>query len=378
MKLKDRYKSKHELHADKRRRTRNIRVKRAYKKNKKRNLSLRYKKNILKLKKQQITIKAPKILSILDAARTSKTYISSMKFINKLIAHMGNNKTIISFTNTKQITAEVIVMIFGLIQSKKLSGKRGLKVLVSESHSVNYVLKNLKLKNVIEGEIFSPDLENFTEHLPVVSGTGNLHTGKIIDFLLNRIESLTNFRASAEVEFILSDAIQETIHNVDQHAYPNQSSDTKQWWLLSEVYEEYLYLAIFDAGVGIPETISNNKNTPAALKKLYPEAYKKVRSKHKFIDNFLSIIKQEIPHQQLIFLSMQGDVSSTSDSGRGQGSKSMEALVAGYEQGKLHVYSSHGHYLYEKQQSLSYTRAKGLSIPINGTLIYWRVKINES
>lgn len=182
---------------------------------------------------------------------------------------------------------------------------------------------------------------------------------------------------SAYTESIYGGAIQEAINNVAYHAYPNmQDSSQKRWWVKCDLAGDQLFLALYDKGVGIPETVMKRPWYEEILKSTYPELKEKITdelanegiSKKDMIRYKLGIISDA----RKIHISMIGDVTGTDQSKHGQGSKSIKALVSENAHGTLWIYSNNGLYKLESGIVRTYDLPKAMP----GTLVQWNIKVD--
>jgi len=317
-------------------------------------------------------IHAPIKISIYDADKPSKeAFKDTLDFREQLIKHVGNQNCILDFSQTEHITVAAMLVIFSEIQTIIQVNKNKTVIGWSrKSSSVNSMLRRTGLKKLLTT---GDSIHNFSSlpNLPIVSGIGSQHYDDIVDFIINKY---FNESISPDAEYLISDAVSETINNVGRHAYPGFTQEEKPWWLMCDVIGNQLYLAIYDRGVGIPKTVVEKKWFLSSLKETYPDLHEEYREKfgdNKGILEFFTVKKYK--DAELIYLSMLGDVSGTKQSKHGQGSKSFKALVNDTDGGKLWVYSNKGLYKFEDEESTP--QVYKLPKDIGGTLNQWNVCI---
>lgn len=317
-------------------------------------------------------IHAPTKISIYDADKPSKeAYIDTLDFREQLIRHIGNQNCILDFSQTEHITVAAMLVIFSEIQTLiKVEQNKTVIGWSRKSSAVNSMLRRTGLKKLLTT---GDSIHNFStmRNLPIVNGVGSQHYDDIVDFIINRYFDKS---VNPDTEYLISDAVSETINNVGRHAYPSSPQENKPWWLMCDVIGNQLYLAIYDRGVGIPKTVVEKKWFLASLKETYPdlhEEYKEMFGDDKGIIEFFTIKKYK--DAELIYLSMLGDVSGTKQSKHGQGSKSFKALVNDTDGGKLWVYSNKGLYKFEDEG----TKPQVFKLPkdIGGTLNQWNISV---
>lgn len=317
-------------------------------------------------------IHAPAKISIYDADKPSKeAFIETLDFKEQIKKHINNQNCILDFSQTEHITVAAMLVIFSELQT--LLNVKKYKTVIGwsrKSSAVNSMLRRTGLKKLLRT---GDSIHNFSSlrNLPIVNGVGSQHYDDIVDYIINKY---FNKNINPDTEYLISDAVSETINNVGRHAYPSESHENKPWWLMCDVIGNQLYLAIYDRGVGIPKTVVEKKWFLASLEETYPDLHQEYREMfgdEQGILEFFTVKKYK--DAELIYLSMLGDVSGTKQSKHGQGSKSFKALVNDTDGGKLWVYSSKGLYKFEDHDS----KPQVYKLPKNvgGTLNQWNISI---
>lgn len=326
---------------------------------------------------------APKNLSIYEQEPNDDSFLETMNFIRELKTNFCKVKTVIDFRQTERVTAAAILITYAALETCRESG-------YVESHIIYprrspSSTRNIKLSNLVSIIKNRNISYNFKSHktLPVISGVRNAHFEDIINYIQKVI---FKNKMPEEVEHYYSDAVSETINNVGLHAYPNMHISKRKWWLICDVIDKQLFLAIYDMGVGIPETILEKKWFVTSLRRIYPKTYAELHEKFPEHRNAFALIplKSFIPDKEMIYLAMTGDVSGTEEDKHGQGSKSIKALVQETNQGKLWAFSGKGLYTLKQRNSgeqasnaLQDTAEALRDLPdrIPGTLIQWNIKL---
>ena len=278
-------------------------------------------------------IQSPGSMSIYNSETT--------EFVETINQRFGKEKCLFDFSNTQQISDEALIVIYAALDSAKHKGNFPAKIKWSKSEKINQILKTSHLQKLIEQQEIQYNLESPTQVLIVNERCDH---DAIVDYIQHKIY---HNQMAPETEYVFGDAVSETINNVQLHAYPNREDEDQSWWLLCKVEDGQLNLAIYDRGIGIPKTVSNK----------FPET-------------------QKLSDEQMINLSMTGDVSGTNKSKHGQGSKSIRALVDGTDGGKLWVFSNNGLYSFEQGQGKPDLHRLPSNLP--GTLVQWNIKLNEN
>ena len=187
--------------------------------------------------------------------------------------------------------------------------------------------------------------------LPVISGKDNEYIKEIIDYLLIKAHlerQLTNVTI-AEAEHLASSAIMEAMLNVKYHAYPHQTE--KRWWFTATIFEEQLYIAICDRGVGIPETLPR-KGLGEILRSVVGDDSKMIQA------------------------AMRYTRTSREESGAGYGTRDIQRLILKQRQGNLTIISGKGHYrLSCNEHGEEEELVNQIDDDINGTVIQWTIPL---
>ncbi|SIQ14319.1 hypothetical protein [Marinobacterium stanieri] len=322
------------------------------------------------------SIDAPELLSIYNISKEDGSlYTQAIDFYDQIRRYVGQEKCVISFKNTQVISAAAIVVIYAAIEESLQKGTARATIEWSGSNSavvVNKQLRNINIHLLIQRKQITYSFRN-SQSMPIVRGTSNQYVDDIIDYVQ---QFIYENEMSPEEEYIFADAVTEAINNVGLHAYPDTDAQDRNWWLMCDVKDGQLFLAIYDTGVGIPATVLEKKWFWASLKAFYPEEYNELI---KLIPGFESsglkfVVPQKLKDAQMIYLSMQGDVTGTRRSKHGQGSKSIRALVDDTEDGKLWIFSHKGLYTYPAEDNE--TGLYKLPKQLPGTLVQWNIKLS--
>lgn len=316
-------------------------------------------------------IKAPVYVSIYSASENSSPYEKTMKFINEVKQLIPRNKCILDFRETEFITAAALVVIYAELDFflRKSNVKHKI-FLPMQSKSVSRAIRNSGLTRLINRRAFEGNLE-VLEKLPVIRGVGNEYLEEIIDHIQ---KSAYEDRMDPNTEFLFGDAVSETINNVGRHAYPAANDNEKEWWLICEVLNQQLFLAIYDRGVGIPKTVVDQPWFLFSLKSTYPDQYKAItEALDETGSNWKFYAVRRLKDSELIYISMKGDVTGMKQKKHGQGSKSIKALVNDTENGKLWVFSKKGLFVFEDADEIP--QLYKLPTEFSGTLLQWNIKI---
>lgn len=156
-------------------------------------------------------------------------------------------------------------------------------------------------------------------------------------------------------------AITESISNVGLHAYIGEGYEDfasrygRKWWIITQRVDDQFFIAVYDCGAGIPETIVRKDFWPK-LKELFLPGNdaEKIKAAVKLGGTRLDQNKH------------------------GKGLHEMRQLVEDNSKGALHIFSGEGYY--KSEPSKNEEVIKELPRGIEGTLVQWNlemVKENE-
>jgi hypothetical protein len=168
-----------------------------------------------------------------------------------------------------------------------------------------------------------------------------------------------------EWEF-LHTGITEAIINVTHHAYPEERNytDIDKNWYLTGSYDEYsrqLKIVFYDQGVTIPSSL------PASD---WGEKILQFLSSNKILEG-----KND---SHLIRAAMEMSRSRTNEEDRGKGLQDILEFVKQRNNGYLAVVSKRGIFRLDVNGASEDTSTHGLRSPLEGTLIVWRVTLEDS
>lgn len=319
-------------------------------------------------------IVAPASIDLYAVADDKTSYVETLKFIDEIEANLGRVNCYVDFSYTTAVTAAALVAVYAAVDTA-LSDKKGkgkVKVILSQkADNVNAHIKNYNLHRLLIGERPDYSLAG-VRIMPVMSGVGDEYMGDIIDFIQKKIYMN---KMDAETEFVYSDAVSETIYNVELHAYPKLPDSEKRWWLMCRAKGKMLHLAIYDKGVGIPKTVVDHPWFINSLRASHPKEHDVLLEKFPELkgSGFDKFIPSVISDEKLIYLSLQGDISGTKEDKHGQGSKSIMALVNDTPGGRLWVFSNDGLCKYEQAGEEPDLMVLPKTFP--GTLIQWNIEL---
>ncbi|ENQ5029395.1 hypothetical protein GWZ53_17140 [Vibrio cholerae] len=233
--------------------------------------------------------------------------------------------------------------------------------------------------------------------IPIISGS-NQEFSTLADDLVEAIShKYYNGNIPALIEAKISQAILETLENVGRHAYPHERNDgNKKWWLVCSIgrvhteSEEYMFLAIYDQGRGIPLSFEDSKVFQNRIKKYYPEEYRTLilgeeaeANKRNIVKGFVrslasSVIslRKTIGDSGMIYASMMHEITRIDDENHGQGSVSIKDVITTDPESKLLIHSCKGCYQFNRGHEKEDTKFEHKN-ELPGTLLQWSIKLDE-
>lgn len=277
---------------------------------------------------------------------TSDSYSEVLGCIEQIRRECASKRVFLDFTKVKDISASALVYLLGEIHriSKDFGRKR---IRVGKSGAVR------KITNVLNEMDFLSEHVGVTKSSGLVLCHGNGKPGDLLDNIMDGISDAFESGFTPEQENLVYRAISEAILNVNYHAYGVETD--KPWWLLTKVFSGRLYLALYDTGYGIPETIPRRV----------------------FFDRLRQIVNINFDSDaSLIAGAMEASRTSTGEEKHGKGSLDIKALVdadsAGTQESHLLIHSKKGCFQHSKRTP---DILEDLSRPVNGTLLQWVIPL---
>ncbi|MFZ7158320.1 hypothetical protein ACLSZ7_04795 [Avibacterium gallinarum] len=328
------------------------------------------------MKKRKNIFRCPRIFTIYNNEYRNQ----SLAFIRSLDSITKNNidEVTISFFDCIDIKAAAMVLFYSKLETILKHSNVKIHFFFSPFYNEPRVLlKKSGFDYLLKHKISKNSFDREQEGMPIISSVGGKFRDDIIDFIQYQIYKN---KLTPEQEHILSDAIYEAINNVTLHAYPDHDSLHRPWWLMCDLFDNELYLVLYDQGSGIPKTFCKGNKLFDSIDWESDEAKEVLNG---LIDKFRlpqnispSIDKISESESTAIHLAMTDDftrMNGKDEEKHGQGSKSIKKLVSSHENGTLWVFSCGGLMKYSNDDTLP--ELVDLPIPINGTLIQWNIKV---
>jgi anti-sigma regulatory factor (Ser/Thr protein kinase) len=166
-----------------------------------------------------------------------------------------------------------------------------------------------------------------------------------LSIIFDEYKEFINEEKSSDLYGVITEAITNTI----QHAYPDESTE-KRWWIFSQQMDNKLFIAIYDHGMGIPESLAP-----------------------KLLDN-ITYGKRYGRDAMMIKIAVSSDRTRTKLDYMRKGLPEMLEFAKRSETGGFVIHSLSGGYKYNSRQKTEDQRKYKENI--KGTLIQWEIKID--
>ncbi|MDE8034628.1 hypothetical protein NYR75_02815 [Actinobacillus equuli subsp. haemolyticus] len=318
--------------------------------------------------------------SILDIY-SSQHYEQTVRFIQSLeqVSRLNMKKVIISFFHCTSIKAAAAVLLYAQLETLLKSSDVSIQLKTGVNFSVNRVLKTSGFDYLCKHRMSANVFDHQQDFLPIISGRGGLYRDEIVDYIK---QVIYNNQLSDTEEYIFSDAIYEAIDNIGLHAY-DFSDPEKLWWLKCSVFNDELYLVLYDKGKSIPATFTRGNQFFDEIDWQSPEMIEQLVQHHKAwglqkpldID---TIAQTSMGDEIAISFAMSDEITridNEDEDKHGQGSKSIKKLVSDHPNGLLWVFSRGGLLYFENEHKMPQLRRN--ITPIQGTIIQWNIGVKK-
>lgn len=333
----------------------------------------------------------PKVFDIVES-KYDDEFVAFLEDFNSLLK--TSRHIYLSFANTISAKLPVFLILYSIYDKYRC------KVSIIWSKESNLVNKSIKDTGAFQSfSVRNQAMFDQTQNnIPVISGS-NQEYQTFPDALVDAIrDKYYGGKIPDKIESRIAQAVIETLENVGRHAYPDEKLDlNKKWWVICSIclvghkQEEYMYLAIFDSGQGIPLSFKDSEVFQSRVKENYPKEYSmilhgeetntKIDAIKRFVRTAKSMIaplRATIGDSGLIHASMMHDMTRLDDDSHGQGSVSIKDVITTDPDSKLIIFSNKGGYQYNKGaiNGNEHFRME-LHNELSGTLLQWSIKLNE-
>lgn len=323
----------------------------------------------------------PEVLNIYNIEHVE----NSVRFINSLdeIIRRGYQRVIISFTGCRILRGAAVMLLYAKLETILQTSNVEIVIQSSLYPLVDAQIEGAGLMYLCKHRCSKNDITQTLGGIAILNGNTGEFRDEIIDFIRQDIYQNT---LTDEEEYRFSDAIQEAINNVYRHAYPvHTPENARPWWWMCAVFEDQLYLMLYDQGQGIPATFSQGNEYFDQIDWASEESQQILQDLKERLglpsELDLSDLKETSKSKtdsMIIALAMSDDVTrmeGEDELKHGQGSKSIRKLVADNKNGQLFIFSNHGIFMYKDEQTKPHLHDTEVSI--NGTLVQWNIRIKN-
>ncbi len=293
--------------------------------------SFTYQNNEIILAPKQLVLQKPQLTNECTA------------FIQRLSKSIPKKKTTcIDFSNTEIFTALAAVYLYSEID------RHNAAVVKIQNISSKQVRNTLGRSGLLK---LCGHSDMDSDGYPITRGIDDDDLPEIIQYLMTTasLYNQLNPKNSPQAERLVSKAISEAMLNVSQHAYPGTDKNSRFRWIIADIIDSNLHIALCDRGVGIPKTLFNKSW-------------------------FKEIAWTGIGDAKAIRKAMQYTRTQSRRHGSGLGSKDIQELIL-EGKGELIIISGKGYYCLKGSNKKEKTYR--ISYDIKGTLIQWRIRIAE-
>jgi hypothetical protein len=292
-------------------------------------------------------ITAPKVFGILDNDNRNDVihFISSIK----AAAQKRGAAIRLNFKDTEKMYADATLLFKASIE-QICQQHPALKIKCAPSKKIpriNEVLTQIRLLHRLGQTFHIKPTDETVIHWRTTEGKGA--DGEKYEPILGSYDTALDAKLSEGLYLGLTEAMTNTCH----HAYPDGLPDT-EWWMFSQIKNDWLTVAICDLGVGIPATIHIKQ--PLVWKVIH-RAYKGKATDANIMDATIRLKK-----------------TRTRKGYRGKGLTQLANVVDRAQNGAgFFIYSGKGCYA----KSSRGVKLYDYKTSIGGTVITWRLPLNS-
>lgn len=202
--------------------------------------------------------------------------------------------------------------------------------------------------------------------------SSNTGDGEKIDNLKNQLHQMTKKSLPGVIGFDFYNSVSEAVNNSVKWAY-RQNGQDKKWWLSAAYHKQQhtITISLYDRGLTIPYTIRNPD------KKFEKTTWQKFTDEIKHLSD-VSVVKHAMELSHKHYYSQNKTKSSSGEISRGKGLRQMLDFIENKD-GSLYIMSGRALCRFSIQNDkLNIEEYKKLSTPLSGTLIEWRLKIENN
>ncbi|CAN7361171.1 hypothetical protein [Pseudomonas sp. LjRoot263] len=309
-------------------------------------------------------ITPPGLISFFDS-----DYSNFFSFIEKLESSAKKSKVLIDIGSIHEVKAAAMLVLYSTIEiiQIKTADKERVKFTSCKHRHVSISFWKSGIWELTNQSEFLPKykkvkagLEICTASFAATKAGDDSQLRKVIDYTQSAV---LEAGLDEEADLLAYNAITESVSNVWQHAYDESffkdgiDNELAHWWIIVERIGNQFFIAVFDRGAGIPDTLQR--------KSWYKVA---------FIDSDGKVYEIAVDARR-IQLAVGYGRSRFKNDNRGKGLSEAKDFVQSNPMGTMIIYSGFGDYTFSSQTGKE--DLKELPTRFNGTLIQWNLKLES-
>lgn len=317
-------------------------------------------KKVKRKTKEHIVVELPEVLSLENEYRAD--FLTAISKIQKYLPSK-DYRCSIDHSKINRIDPEALLVLAAEIKRTVSNiDHRYLK------YNKQYAPKNEQVIRMLNSigywEHFNININNLGDrkrrYLKILHDTeaNNLHVVELREFFNSKLKFLPTNTTE-----MFDNAISEAIANSVEHAYikeQNIVTINRAWWLSGSynIDTNELFFGCYDQGIGVKEALGHHDNR---LVMQWVDGLRLMNeSDSKVIE---TLVTKELPKYK--------------NTDRGHGFKHFIKFIEDYTYGSLNIYSKKGEYKAVKEEDSMITQKYDYQDSLNGTLIVWKIKLQE-
>ena len=272
----------------------------------------------------------------------------------------------IDFSEVKKIYVSATIALYSVIEELRAK-KPGIKIYFNykrkDKKHVRDVFENTGLEELARGTAQSSKKNTPLKITSIDAALSELeiHSTHAFEIIKSIDDKFFHEKMNKKQKGSLSRGIAEALLNVTDHAYDERDDEgLKKYWITAINLYDYLHIAIYDRGIGIPQSIRRKV-----------EFLKWFSKDDKIKDSDLIAKAVQKDDEDYISRFRHKDKGKTN---RGKGLKNISKVMKNFNmEAKLVIISGRGCY---SELSDGREKREELDVSLQGTLIQWSMKLN--
>lgn len=308
-------------------------------------------------KRPAVLLVAPQVFTLVS----SREHEVVSRFLRELVrATLVESSTVcIDFRNTEKFIADGTLLLFAEVQRILRRAPNSIRCIPPRDKVARQVMYHLELLSQFGCNDCYPSDRDDVRQWVVCSGVLADATQGLGDEI-ERLDGLTNVRASA-----LFRSVTEALVNVTQHAYTQPrmdgtgEDDERGWWMFIRPEPHQLSISFCDLGIGVPHTVPNSPKHAGWL-----------ASRMATVARAIGVRSHS--DAELIRVTVDEKRSRLRLEHRGNGFANMLEAINAAGNGQLMITSNRGAYMYKLNGAAEETKSQNYRSSIYGTVISWQ------